>query len=161
MEHVEYNATRDDEFRAMVREFIEQKYPKDLRFLPRRVRMDEILPWWNALVDKGWIAPNWPREWGGMALDPGKMVIYLEEMERYGVMRAADQGITQVGPILMKYGTQAQKDYFLERTRIGEIIWAQGYSEPNAGSDLANLQTSAVMEGDEFVINGMKIWTSF
>jgi alkylation response protein AidB-like acyl-CoA dehydrogenase len=61
----------------------------------------------------------------------------------------------------MKYGTQAQKDYFLERTRTGEIIWAQGYSEPNAGSDLANLQTSAVIEGDEFVINGMKIWTSF
>jgi alkylation response protein AidB-like acyl-CoA dehydrogenase len=88
-------------------------------------------------------------------------VIYLEELERYGVMRAADQGITQVGPIVMKYGTDAQKQYFLPRTRSGEIIWAQGYSEPNAGSDLANLQTSAVIDGGEFVINGTKIWTSF
>jgi alkylation response protein AidB-like acyl-CoA dehydrogenase len=75
-------------------------------------------------------------------------------------MRAADQGITQVGPILMKYGTAAQKEYFLPRTRSGEIIWAQGYSEPNAGSDLANLQTAAVIDGDEFVINGQKVFTS-
>jgi alkylation response protein AidB-like acyl-CoA dehydrogenase len=161
MSDTDYNAVPDDDFRRQVREFIESRYPKELRFLPRRVRMDEIMPWWNALVEKGWIAPNWPRELGGMALDPGKMVMYLEEMERYGVMRAADQGITQVGPILMKYGTQAQKDYYLERTRSGVIIWCQGYSEPNAGSDLANLQTSAAIEGDEFVINGSKIWTSF
>ena len=158
---IDYNAMPDDEFRATVREFVEANYPKALRFLPRRVRMDEIRPWWDALVKKGWIAPNWPREQGCMALDPGKMVIYLEEMERHGVMRAADQGITQVGPILMKYGTEAQKKAFLPGSRDGSIIWAQGYSEPNAGSDLANLQTSAVIDGDEFVINGQKIWTSF
>ena len=158
---VDYNAMNDGDFRAMLRVFIEAEYPQELRFLSRRVRMNEIRPWWNALVEKGWIAPNWPREWGGMALDPGKMVIYLEELERHGVMRAADQGITQVGPILMKYGTDAQKQAFLHGTRDGSIIWAQGYSEPNAGSDLANLQTSAVIDGDEFVINGMKIWTSF
>jgi alkylation response protein AidB-like acyl-CoA dehydrogenase len=158
---IDYNAMPDDEFRRQVREFIEARYPSELRFLPRRVRMDEIRGWWSALVDKGWIAPNWPLEWGGMALEPGKTVIYLEEMERYGVMRAADQGITQVGPILMKYGTPAQQQYYLPRTRSGEIIWCQGYSEPNAGSDLANLQTTAVIDGDEFVINGSKIWTSF
>jgi alkylation response protein AidB-like acyl-CoA dehydrogenase len=160
-ESFDYNVMPDNEFRRQVREFIEARYPEELRFLPRRVRMEEVRPWWNALVEKGWIAPNWPRELGGMALDPGKMVIYLEELERYGVMRAADQGITQVGPILMKYGTDAQKQHYLERTRTGEIIWAQGYSEPNAGSDLANLQTAAVIDGDEFVINGSKIWTSF
>ena len=95
-----------------------------------------------------------------MGLDAGKMVIFLEEMERYGVARAADQGITQVGPIIMQYGTDAQKEHYLPRTRSGEIIWCQGYSEPNAGSDLANLQTSAVSEGDHFVINGQKIWTT-
>ena len=122
---LDYNAMDDGGFRAMVREFIEGEYPKELRFLSRRVRMGEIRPWWNELVEKGWIAPNWPREWGGMALDPGKMVIYLEELERYGVMRAADQGITQVGPILMKYGTEAQKQAFLPGTRDGSIIWAQ------------------------------------
>ena len=161
MPDTDYNAVPDDDFRREIRTFIESRYPPNLRFLPRRVRMDEIRPWWNTLYEKGWIAPNWPREWGGMGLDAGKMVIYLEELERHGVMRAADQGITQVGPILMKYGTQAQKDYFLPRTASGEIIWAQGYSEPGAGSDLANLQTSAVIEGDSFVVNGQKIWTSF
>jgi alkylation response protein AidB-like acyl-CoA dehydrogenase len=157
---VDYNALPDDEFRQEVRSFFETNYPHALRFLPRRVRMAEIKGWWDTLYEKGWIAPNWPPEWGGMGLEAGKMVIYLEEMERHGVARPADQGITQVGPINMKYGTQAQKDYYLPRTRSGEIIWCQGYSEPNAGSDLANLQTSAVIEGDSFVINGQKIWTT-
>ena len=106
-------------------------------------------------------SPRTGRPTGAHGARPGKMVIYLEEMERFGVMRAADQGITQVGPILMKYGSDAQKQAFLPGTRDGSIIWAQGYSEPNAGSDLANLQTSAVIEGDAFVINGQKIWTSF
>ena len=157
---VDYNAMTDDAFRSMVRGFVESEYPEDLRFLPRRVRMDEIRGWWNTLAEKGWVAPNWPRDWGGMALDPGTMVIYLEEMERHGVARAADQGITQVGPIIMKYGTDAQKEAFLPGTRDGRIIWAQGYSEPNAGSDLANLQTLAIADGDDFVVNGQKIWTT-
>ncbi|MES2564992.1 MAG: acyl-CoA dehydrogenase family protein [Pseudomonadota bacterium] len=156
----DYNALTDDAFRRQIRTFVEARYPQSLRFLPRRVRMSEIRGWWDALAEKNWIAPNWPQEWGGMGLDAGKMVIYLEEMERFGVARAADQGITQVGPIIMKYGTAAQKDHFLPRTRTGEIIWSQGYSEPNAGSDLANLQTAAVIDGDTFVINGQKIWTT-
>ena len=157
---VDYNAIDDDRFRREVRSFVEQNYPPELRFLPRRVRMSEIRGWWNTLCKRGWIAPNWPVEWGGMGLDAGKMVVFLEEMERHGVARAADQGITQVGPIIMKYGSEAQKQYYLPRTRSGDIIWCQGYSEPNAGSDLANLQTSAVIEGDRFVVNGQKIWTT-
>jgi alkylation response protein AidB-like acyl-CoA dehydrogenase len=157
----DYNGLTDEAFRQTVRGFIEAQYPQQLRYLQRRVRMSEIRPWWRTLYEKGWIAPNWPREFGGMGLDAGKMVIYLEELERYGVARAADQGITQVGPILMKYGTQAQKDAYLPGTLSGEIIWCQGYSEPNAGSDLANLQTAAVLEDGHFVVNGQKIWTSF
>src|SRR4051812_2314307 len=117
MAAIDYNAMLDDEFRRQVRSFFEKHYPQKLRFLPRRVRMSEIRGWWNTLYEQGWIAPNWPREWGGMGLDAGKMVIFLEEMERHGVARAADQGITQVGPIIMTYGTQAQKDYYLPRTR--------------------------------------------
>ena len=156
----DYNAWDDDDFRREVRAFIERCYPDELRYVLRRVRRSEIKGWWRTLYEKGWIAPNWPRERGGMGLDAGKMVVYLEEMERHGVARAADQGITQVGPILMKYGNEAQQAFYLPRTLSGEIIWCQGYSEPNAGSDLASLQTSAVLEGEHYVINGQKIWTT-
>jgi alkylation response protein AidB-like acyl-CoA dehydrogenase len=156
----DYNAMSDEAFRAEARSFFEQRYPEHLRYITRRVRWAEIRDWWRTLYEHGWIAPNWPREAGGMGLDAGKMVILLEEMERHGVARPPDQGITQVGPIIMKYGSEAQKAYYLPRTLSGEIIWCQGYSEPNAGSDLANLQTAAVLDGEHYVVNGQKIWTS-
>ena len=156
----DYNALDDDAFRAEVRAFFEQNYPGHLRYILRRARWNEMKDWWRQLCDKGWIAPNWPPEWGGMGLDAGKMVIYLEEMERWGVARAPDQGITQVGPILMKFGADAQKQHYLPKTLSGEYIWCQGYSEPNSGSDLASLRTEAVSNGGHFVINGQKIWTT-
>jgi len=156
----DYNAMSDDAFRREVRSFFEQYYPEHLRYILRRARWSEMRDWWRILYQQGWIAPNWPRDAGGMGLDAGKMVIFLDEVERHGVARAPDQGITQVGPILMKYGTEAQKDYFLPRTLSGEIIWCQGYSEPNAGSDLAGLQTAAVLEDEHYVVNGQKIWTT-
>ncbi|HET9664211.1 MAG TPA: acyl-CoA dehydrogenase family protein [Burkholderiales bacterium] len=156
----DYNAWSDEDFRREVRAFIESRYPQALRYVLRRVRWAEIKDWWRTLYEHGWIAPNWPRERGGMGLDAGKMVIYLEEMERHGVARAPDQGITQVGPIIMKYGTEAQQAFYLPRTLSGEIIWCQGYSEPNAGSDLAGLSTSAVPDGEHYVVNGQKIWTT-
>ncbi len=156
----DYSAMRDEDFRREVRAFVEAEYPQELRFILHRARWREMKDWWRKLTEQGWIAPNWPREWGGMALEAGKMVIYLEELERHGVARAPDQGITQVGPLIMRFGTEAQKHHYLPRTRSGEYIWCQGYSEPNAGSDLASLQTAAVLEGEHFVVNGQKIWTS-
>jgi alkylation response protein AidB-like acyl-CoA dehydrogenase len=156
----DYNTMSDEDFRREVRAFLEAEYPPHLRFILHRARWHEMKDWWRKLSDRGWIAPNWPREWGGMALDAGKMVIYLEELERHGVARAPDQGITQVGPLIMRFGNEAQKSHYLPRTRSGEYIWCQGYSEPNAGSDLAGLQTTAVLERDHFVINGQKIWTT-
>jgi len=156
----DYNAMRDEDFRREVRAFFEAEYPQHLRYILHRARWHEMKDWWRKLADRGWIAPNWPREHGGMALDAGKMVIYLEELERHGVARAPDQGITQVGPLIMRFGTGAQQNHYLPRTRSGEFIWCQGYSEPNAGSDLAGLQTSAVPDGDHFVVNGQKIWTT-
>jgi hypothetical protein len=156
----DYNAMSDDAFRCEVRAFFKVEYPPDLRFLLRRARWSEMKPWWDKLHAKGWVAPGWPREWNGMDLNAAKMLIYMEEMERHGVARAPEQGITQVGPILMRYGTSAQQQHYLPRSLSGEYIWCQGYSEPNAGSDLASLQTSAVIDGDELVINGQKIWTS-
>ncbi len=157
---IDYNAMSDEAFRAEVRTFFEQHYPQPLRYILRRARWAEMKEWWRVLYEKGWIAPNWPQERGGMGLDASKMLIYLEEIERHGVARPPDQGITQVGPILMKYGTPAQQAFYLPRTLSGEIIWCQGYSEPNAGSDLASLQTSAVAAGGQYVVNGQKIWTT-
>ena len=156
----DYNAMSDDAFRREARTFFEQNYPEELRYVLRRVRWEEIKGWWRTLYEKGWIAPNWPRDRGGMGLDAAKMVIFLEEMERHGVARPPDQGITQVGPILMKFGSAEQQAFYLPRTLSGEVIWCQGYSEPNAGSDLASLQTSAVPEGEHYIVNGQKIWTT-
>jgi alkylation response protein AidB-like acyl-CoA dehydrogenase len=95
-----------------------------------------------------------------MALDPGKFLVFVEEFERHGVARMPDQGIVMVGPLLMKYGTDAQRALHLPKIVAGEHIWCQGYSEPNSGSDLASLRTEAVLDGDEYVVNGQKIWTS-
>jgi len=160
MSTIDYNALSDDAFRAQVRAFFEQHYPQELRYILRRARWSEMKDWWRTLYEQGWIAPNWPREHGGMGLDAAKMVIWLEEVERWGVARPPDQGITQVGPIIMKYGTPEQQAQYLPKTLSGEYIWCQGYSEPNAGSDLASLQTAAVPDGDHFVVNGTKIWTT-
>jgi len=160
MSPIDYNALSDDAFRAQVRAFFEQHYPQELRYILRRARWSEMKDWWRTLYEQGWIAPNWPREHGGMGLDAAKMVIWLEEIERWGVARPPDQGITQVGPIIMKYGTPEQQAQYLPKTLSGEYIWCQGYSEPNAGSDLASLQTAAVPDGDHFVVNGTKIWTT-
>ena len=160
MSPIDYNAMSDDEFRRDVRAFFETEYPDELRYILRRARWREMKGWWGKLYKKGWAAPGWPREWGGMGLDAGKMLVFFEELERHGIARAPDQGITHIGPILMRFGTDAQKAHYLPRSLSGEYIWCQGYSEPNAGSDLASLQTSAVIDGDSLVINGQKIWTS-
>ena len=156
----DWNALSDEAFRKEVRSFFETAYPEELRFLPRRLRWTECKPWYLTLARKGWIAPAWPKEYGGMALSPGKQIIMAEETERAGIGRMPDQGITQVGPTIMRYGTEAQKKKYLQPILDGEHVWCQGYSEPNSGSDLASLQTTAVREGDDYVINGSKIWTS-
>ncbi len=150
----------DDDFRMEVRQFIEKNYPTELRFMPRRPRWREIKPWVMQLIEKGWSAPHWPTEYGGMGLSPGKLLIFMDEQERWGVARAQDQGVVQLGPIVIRYGTEEQKRTLLPKMRTYETIWCQGYSEPNAGSDLASLATVALIEGDDFVINGRKIWTS-
>ena len=156
----DFSSLSDDEFRAKAREFFAQHYPSHLRFILRRARLAEMMEWYSILYTHGWVAPSWPREYGGMGLDTGKMLILLEEQEQYGVTRVPDHGIVQVGPIIMKYGSTEQKKYYLPKILSGEHIWGQGYSEPNAGSDLASLVTSAVPDGTDFIVNGQKIWTT-
>jgi alkylation response protein AidB-like acyl-CoA dehydrogenase len=156
----DWNAMSDEAFRAEARAFFENEFPAEFKFLPRRMRWSECRSWYLKLSKKGWVAPNWPREHGGMGLSPSKLLIYFEETERAGVGRMPDQGITMVGPTLIRFGNDAQRKHYLPKILAGDATWCQGYSEPNAGSDLASLRTEAVLDGDEYVINGSKIWTS-
>jgi Acyl-CoA dehydrogenases len=108
----------------------------------------------------GWRAPAWPKEYGGLGLSLEKQLIMNREMERYNCARVLDSGAVLFAPALMKYGTEEQKQRYLPPILRGDELWCQGYSEPNSGSDLASLRTSAVRDGDDFVINGHKIWTT-
>ncbi len=157
----DYNEMTDEAFRAMARAWIEQNYPKELpRFATYRSRCSATMPWYQRLAKQGWLAPGWPREYGGMELSAAKRLIMIEEMDRFGCSRFADQGVIMVGPLLMNFGTREQRERFLPKILSGEHIWAQGYSEPGAGSDLASLRTSAELVGDEWVVNGQKTWTT-
>lgn len=154
------NDLPDEDFRQHVRQWIEANYPPEIRNPPSRLHYKDTKPWYQKLSRKGWLCPGWPREFGGMGLSPGKQLIFLEEKERHGCSRFNEMGITMLGPLLIRYGTREQQDYYLPKILTGEHIWCQGYSEPNAGSDLASLRTEAVLDGDEWVVNGQKIWTS-
>ncbi|HRH85640.1 MAG TPA: acyl-CoA dehydrogenase family protein [Rubrivivax sp.] len=156
----DWNALPTEVFRERVREFFERNYPPELRYPKRRLRWAEIRDWTLKLSAQGWIAPSWPATHGGMGLSPEKLIAYFEEQENHGVARAPDQGILMVGPLLIQHGTEAQREHYLPRIRSFEHIWCQGYSEPNSGSDLASLRTEAVVDGDDFVVNGQKIWTT-
>lgn len=158
---VDWNALSDEEFRAAFHRLVEERCPQELRFMRKqRPVFDEVAVWYKALAEEGWISPVWPVEYGGMGLTPAKHMIYVEEWGRLGCPRIPDHGIGLVGPLLIEHGTEEQKAYYLPRILSGEHVWCQGYSEPNAGSDLASLRTSAVRDGDDFVVNGQKIWTT-
>jgi hypothetical protein len=154
------NALDDESFRMLVRRWVEANYPPELRNPPKRLHWAEAKPWYMKLAERGWLAPGWPREHGGMGLSPAKQIIWTEELERHGAARLPDHGIIMLGPLLIQYGTEAQKRRFLPRILSGEDVWCQGYSEPNAGSDLAGLRAEAVLDGDHYVVNGQKTWTT-
>ena len=157
----DWNALSDGDFRAIFRDWVEENCPAHLRFMRnQRPVFDEVAEWYHLLADKGWLSPVWPQEYGGMGLDAGKHIVYVEEWARLGCPRIPDHGIGLTGPLLIRHGSQAQKDYFLPRILSGEHVWCQGYSEPGAGSDLASLRTAAVRDGDDFIVNGQKIWTT-
>jgi len=156
-----WNAVSDEEFRLAFRAIVDKHLPQDLRFMRKqRPVFEEVAAWYHGLASEGWLAPVWPVEQGGMGLSASKHMIYVEEWARLGCPRIPDHGISLVGPLLMEFGTPAQKARFLPKVLTGEHVWCQGYSEPNSGSDLASLRTSAVRDGDHFVVNGQKIWTT-
>ncbi|GGF15492.1 acyl-CoA dehydrogenase [Aliidongia dinghuensis] len=154
------NALDDESFRLHVRRWVEANYPPELRHPPKRLHWRDNKAWYMILAHQGWLAPGWPREYGGMGLSAAKQLLMTEEFERHGAARTNDHGIVMLGPLLIRYGTEAQKAFFLPKILSGEHVWCQGYSEPNAGSDLAGLATSAVLDGEDWVVNGQKTWTT-
>ncbi|MET3390942.1 alkylation response protein AidB-like acyl-CoA dehydrogenase [Variovorax sp. 1140] len=160
----DWSAMPEADFRRMVRAFLQQRYPQQLRYLSHRARWSEMREWYLTLSAQGWIAPAWPQSHGGMGLPADKLIAWIEELEQYGVARAPDQGIVMIGPLLIQHGTPQQQQRFLPRILSGEHVWCQGYSEPNAGSDLAGLRTEAMpardAQGEHFIVNGQKIWTT-
>src|SRR4051812_16318561 len=150
-------------FRDEVRAFIRDHLPDDIagklkQGLP--ARKPEIVRWQRILNDKGWAAYNWPKEWGGPGWTPIQRMIFLEEIQTYPAPEVNPFNITMLGPVLIQFGTPEQKQRFLPRAANVDDWWCQGFSEPGAGSDLAALKTAARREGDEYVVNGQKIWTS-
>jgi alkylation response protein AidB-like acyl-CoA dehydrogenase len=156
----DYNAMPDAEFRDMVREFIEASCPKHLRHSARSLTWKDADPWTKALGARGWLCPGWPVEHGGMGLDIAKRLVFQEELDRAGTPFTPAHGPNSIGPLIMRFGSEAQKQFFLPKIASGNLIFCQGYSEPNAGSDLARLSTHAVLEGEHWVVNGQKVWTS-
>ena len=151
----------DEGFRDEIASFVASELPWDWR--TRSVDPEEpsdgvlVKQFKKKLSANGWLTLAWPEEYGGQAAPHIRQMIFNEEMAYRGVP-AADNGVTMIGPILMLYGSEEQKRYFLPRIAQADITWAQGYSEPDAGSDLASLQTRAIEDGDDFVLNGSKIW---
>ena len=148
-------------FRMEVRTWLEANLPVALRDRITRPPPAELMPWYHTLSRKGWIAPHWPKQYGGMGATLNEQLIMTEEMARIGAPHLPVQGLNHIGPILMEFGTAAQKAQHLPPIIAGSVIWAQGYSEPGAGSDLASLSTRATLKGDHFVVRGHKIWTTW
>ena len=163
-----------DQFRRETRAWLEANCPPEMR---KPVMRDEDVfwggrnttfvseaqkVWFERMRDKGWTVPDWPKQYGGGGLDGAEAKVLREEMAAIGARPPLSSfGIWMLGPALLKYGTDAQKAEHLPKITAGLIRWCQGYSEPNAGSDLASLQTRADVDGDDYIINGQKIWTSY
>ncbi len=154
----------DDAFRMEVRTFLAERLPASVRDKVRDGRpleKAELHAWHLTLRERGWIAPNWPREHGGTGWGAMRRWIFEEEYHTQYCPPVHLFNFKMLGPILIRFGTDAQRARYLPRILASEDWWCQGYSEPGSGSDLASLQTRAVRDGDRYVVNGSKIWTSF
>jgi alkylation response protein AidB-like acyl-CoA dehydrogenase len=151
-------------FREEVRKWIPRALPAEMRRKAEAgasFHQDETMQWHRILYEKGWIAPHWPKEVGGTGWDVGRRFIFQEEMVRANTPELSPFGLSMVGPLLIQFGNAEQKARFLPKILSGDEVWCQGYSEPNAGSDLASLQLRAVKDGDDYVLNGQKTWTTY
>ena len=158
-------SAEDLAFRDEVRAFLEAELPADLRKAGQRatsVFFDKrhSLAWQKILNARGWAAPSWPVQYGGPGWNEMQRHIFAAECARAGAPGLAPMGLKMVGPVIMGFGTPEQKAYYLPRILSGEDYWCQGYSEPQAGSDLAALALQARRDGDDYVLSGSKIWTT-
>jgi alkylation response protein AidB-like acyl-CoA dehydrogenase len=155
-------SAEDIAFRDEVREFFATHYTQDLR---ERLANDDtfkeaVTEWQKVLQKQGWIAPGWPAEYGGTGWNSTQKFIYDSERAAAGVRDVIPFGLTMVAPVIYTFGTPEQKEKFLPDILATNVWWCQGYSEPGAGSDLASLKTKAEVDGDDYVVNGTKVWTS-
>jgi alkylation response protein AidB-like acyl-CoA dehydrogenase len=153
----------EDAFREEVRAFFKQALPADIRRkaeLGQRISKPEMLRWVRILHDKGWATPSWSPEWGGTGWDPVKQYIFKEELHMAPAPEPISFNMNMIGPTLIAFGTEEQKRHFLPKIARMDYWFCQGFSEPGAGSDLAALRTTAVREGDHYIVNGQKLWTS-
>jgi alkylation response protein AidB-like acyl-CoA dehydrogenase len=158
-------APQDLAFRDEVKRFLDEKFTPDLRAAAARqagvfAEAEVNRRWHKILYEQGWIVPSWPKEYGGTGWTVVQRYIFDTECAAAGTPALPAMGLAMCGPVLMRFGTPAQKEFFLPRMLSGEHYWCQGYSEPQSGSDLASLACRAVREGDHYVVNGSKIWTT-
>ncbi|QDP19026.1 acyl-CoA dehydrogenase family protein [Sphingomonas xanthus] len=163
-----------EQFRREVRDWLEANCPAEMRTPMRsekdacwggrhfEFQSDAQKRWLDAMASRGWTVPDWPKDYGGGGLDAAQTRVLKEEMASLGCRPPLTSfGISMLGPALLKYGREDQKKRFLPEIARGDIRWCQGYSEPGAGSDLADLQTRAEDKGDHYLVNGQKVWTSY
>jgi alkylation response protein AidB-like acyl-CoA dehydrogenase len=157
-----------EEFRQETREWLQANCPDSMRNrffhfedADEAYDTNDAHAWRDAMAERGWTAPQWPTEYGGGGLDNAHSQVLAQEMAALKALPPeVGMGLAMIGPTLLDFGTEDQKQRHLPKIVSGEVRWCQGYSEPGAGSDLASLQTKAVLDGDQFIINGQKIWTS-
>jgi alkylation response protein AidB-like acyl-CoA dehydrogenase len=160
-------AFNDEElaFQKEVRDWLAANMPPEVAEESRRSRTshvskERLLQWQKKLASRGWLCPNWPKEYGGPGWNSTQKFIFEMEMARADSPYLSSFSIKMVAPVLMKYGSAAQKQRFLPKIAAAEELWCQGYSEPGSGSDLASLRTKAERQGDHYIVNGQKIWTT-
>lgn len=150
-------------FRRDVRDFFRNALPAEIRRKTereQRLSREDIVTWMRILHEKGWSTPSWPTEWGGTGWDTVKQYIFKEEMYLAPAPEPLNFNVSMVGPVIIAFGSEEQKKHFLPRISNLDYWFCQGFSEPGSGSDLASLRTRAVRDGDDYIINGQKIWTT-
>ena len=156
--------TREENaFREEVREFFRAALPERIRqklVQGHHTTKEELVEWTRILNRKGWAVPHWPVEWGGTGWDPVRQYIFQDELQQAPAPSPLPFGVSMVGPVIIEFGSEEQKRRFLPRIANLDDWWCQGFSEPGSGSDLASLKTSAKRDGDAYIVNGQKTWTT-